>query len=518
MGGADYSSQSQPFSQRKLAGGLNSTSSPTALEDSEASDLQNIDFDITGQFHKRGGYTQLNTTAFNSGAAWNGLYWFEKSDNTKYLLGTCGNKLGVATSLGQTATPFTDRTGALTFTAGNNNLQSFAVMLDTVLGTNGVDLPWQCVGSSNAVVIAGIAGGGSAPTITTAKYVETFSNYTFLANVTVSGTYQGSRIYWSAIDSISSWDAASFRDVNKNDGQVITGVKKLGSSLVIFKRHSIWVAQFTGDSDIPFVFSPTRSTVGAVSGYSIQEVQNGLVFLADDGFYYFDGNNSFKISQRILDTLKTFAVNRYPQVCSVYDNTNNRYISSFSNSAALTNSKQITWDSFNNAFSVFKGINANCFARVYNSGVEQIFFGDYSGFVYQMDNGRTDYPLGVATAIDAYYYTKWFDYGDMVSKKATPQVSIYYEYNTGNLNFVYSFDFEEADSYSQLFSMSSGTSLYGSALYGTGTYAGSGGAVSARHLTGRGKIIRFGFKNSAIGETFAIDGLGMFPNAETNVK
>lgn len=518
MAGADYSSRSQPFSYRKLAGGLNSTSSPTSLEDNESSDLQNIDFDITGQFHKRGGYTQLNTTAFNSGAAWNSLYWFEKSDGTKYLLGTCGSKLGVSTTLSQTATPFTDRTGALTFTAGNNNYQSYATMLDTVLGTNGVDLPWQCVGSSNAVVIAGIAGGGTAPTLTTAKFVEVFSNYTFLANVTSSATYQGSRIHWSAIDSISTWSASDFRDVNKADGQVITGLKKLGSSLVIFKRHSIWVANFTGDSDIPFTFTPTRSTVGAVSGYSIQEVQNGLVFLADDGFYYFDGNNSFKISQRIRTTLETFNVNRYPQACSVYDNTNNRFIVSFTDSGASTHTKQITWDSLNNAFSVLKGLNANCFARVYNSGVEQIFFGDYSGFVYQMDNGANDNPSGVATAIDAYYYTKWFDFGDMLSKKAVPQVSIYYEFNTGTLTFAYSYDFETTDQYTQTFSTSAGASLYGTAVYDTDTYAGSGGTVAPRHLTGRGKVIRFKFANSNLSEMMAIDGFSAFGDAETNIK
>lgn len=513
-----YTTPSQPFSYRQLAGGLNSTSSPTSLEDNESSDLQNIDFDITGQFHKRGGYTQLNTTSFNSGAAWNGLYWFEKSDGTKYLMGSCGNKLGVSTSLVQAATPFTNRTGAVTITAGNNNQTSFATMLDTVLMTNGVDLPYQCVGSSNATIIAGIAGGGTAPTLTTAKYVEVFSNYSFLANVTSAGIYQGSRVHWSSIDSISVWSASDFRDLLKADGQVITGMKKLGDRLVIFKRHSIWVAQFTGDSDLPFTFNQTRSSVGAVSGYSIQEVQNGLVFLADDGFYYFDGNNSYKISQRVRSTLDTFNSNRLAQACSVYDNTNNRYHCSFTMDGDSTHTKQLTWDSLNNAFSINKGLNANCFARVYNSGIEQTFFGDYSGFVYQMDNGANDMPSGVSTAIDAYYYTKWFDFGDMISKKASPQVSIYYEYAAATLTFAYSYDFESTDSYSQTFSTSAGTSLYGSAIYGTSTYAGSGGAVNSRHLTGRGKVVRFKFANSNAGEDMAIDGFAVFANAETNVK
>lgn len=513
MAGAAYSSNSQPFSYRKLAGGLNSTASPTSLEDNESSDLQNIDFDITGQFHKRGGSTLLNTTAFNSGATWNGLYWFEKSDGTKYLMGVCGNKFCESTTLTQTATPFTDRTGVITLTAGNNNQISWATMLDTVIGTNGVDAPFKATGGTNAAVLVGPA------TLTTAKYVETFSNYAFLANVTVGGVYFGSRVYWSNIDSVGTWTASDFRDVMKADGQVITGLKKLGQSLVIFKRHSIWIAQFTGDSDIPFTFSQTPSSVGAVSGYSIQEVQNGLVFLADDGFYYFDGNNSYKISQRVRNTLNSFNNSRFPQCCSVYSNTNNRYISSFSPSADSTHSKQITWDSLNNAFSVYKGLNANCFARVYISGVETLFYGDYSGLVHQMDTGSSDYDTSnAAQAIDCYYYTKWFDFGDMISKKATPQVSIFYEFTTGTMTFAYSYDFEQADSYTQTFSMAAGSSLYGSALYDTDTYAGSGGNVNPRHLTGRGKVVRFKFANANVGEDMIIDGFSVFANAETNVK
>lgn len=518
MAGKDYSSNSVPFSYRENAGGLNSSGAATSLQDNESSKLQNVDFSVLGSFAKRGGYTQLNTTAFNSGAAFNGLYWFEKSDGNKYLLGTCGSKLGVTTSLTQTATPFTDRTGGLIFTAGNNNQQSFATMLDTVLGTNGVDLPWQCVGSANAVVIAGIAGGGTAPTITTAQFVETWSNYAFLANVTSGGTYQGSRIHWSAIDSISSWTASDFRDVAKADGQVITGLKKLGSSLVIFKRRSIWIANFTGDSDIPFVFQPTRSTVGCVSGYSVQEVENGLVFMSDDGLYYFDGNNSFKLTDKVLDTLTTFNQNRFANTTAVYYLTKNRYISSYTLSGNSTHDRNLTWDSHNNAFSLYKGINANCFARVYNSGVEQIYFGDYSGYVYLMNTGSTDNPAGVATAIDFYYYTKWFDYGDLISKKAVPQVAVYFQYANSTLSFAYSYNFEQADSYTQTFTLAGGSSLYGTAVYGTDFYAGSGGGVNKRNLTGRGEVVRFGFKNSTAGEAVSIDGFGAFADAETNVK
>jgi hypothetical protein len=465
-----------------------------------------VDFDKFGSVKKRGGYTAINTTAYNSGATWNGLKWFEKSDGNSYLIGVCGNKLVSATSISQTATPFTDRTGALTLTAGNNNHVSWAIHLDTVLGTNNVDVPFKCVGSSAGDVMTVPTG------LTKAKFVIVFKGYTILANVTVSATAHKSRLYWSAIDSISTWDDADFRGLGINDGQEITGIAVLGESLIVFKNRYIWVGAFTGDSDIPFVFEKARSTVGAIAGWSIQEVENGLVFRSYDGYYYFDGNNSFKISDKITPNLDEFASSRYKDVQSIYYQNKNMYISSETLSGGTSHNRNVVWNSMNNAWSPYTGIAANCFERVFVSGKEYIIFGDYSGYTYLMDNGLTDYPANAATAINGYYYSKWFDYGDMVSKKAVPEMAIYYQYSNSTLTFAYSYNLESADQYSSAFSMSGGYSLYGTAIYDTSTYAGVGGAVKKRNLTGQGRMFRVGFKNNIIGETFTIDGFGAVPH------
>jgi len=404
VAGLDYTTNSVPFAIKKNSGGLNYTSSPINLEDNESSDLLNIDFDKFGSFKKRGGYAQYNTTAFNSGAAWNGLIWFEKSDGNSYLIGTCGDKIAEATNLSPTATPFTDRTNGLTITAGNNNHTSFAIHLDTVLGTNGVDAPWTAAGGAGASAMTVPTG------LTTAKFVIVFSNYTFLFNVTVSGTAHKSRGYWSAIDSISSWSSSDFRDVSKNDGQEVTGVAVMGETLVIFKTRSIWNCFFTGDSDIPFIFRKSRSTVGCISGGSIQEVENGLIFRSSDGYYFYDGNNSFETSHRVKATLDTFASSRFQNVRSAYHIGKNHYISSETVSGTSTHNRNMVWNSYQNSWSTYDGINANCYVRVYSSGEERIYFGDFSGYVYGRDTTSTDYPAGVKTASNAYYYSKLVDF------------------------------------------------------------------------------------------------------------
>lgn len=508
MAGVDYSSNSVSIPFRSNGGGLNSTGSPTSLQDNESSDLLNIDLDKFGSFKKRNGYTALNTSAFNSGATWNGLHFLELSSGTDFLVGTCGNKLAKMDALDGT---FDDITGALTITAGNNNHVSWATHLDTLLGTNNVDVPFIWTGSGN----------GSAMTVpaslTKAKYVNVYANYTTLANVTVGGTLHSSRVYWSAIDSISSWTASDFRDLGKLDGSEITGSKTLGELWIIFKERSIWVGSFTGDSDIPFVFKKSRSSVGAVSGYDIEEVENGLVFHATDGKYFFDGNNSFKVSDRIQTTLDGMNSNRLKDVQGIYYHNKNRYIASFTLSGSSTHDRCITWNSDLNAYSLYKGINANCFARVYASGQERIYFGDYLGFVYRMDTGTDDYPSNVSTPIDAYYYTKWFDYGDLISVKAAYEVKIYHQITSCTLTFAYSYNFESADQYSQTLSLSGGSAVYDTAVYDTDTYANEGGAVKRRDITGQGEVVRFKFANSQAANPFTIDAFACFPHAETNI-
>lgn len=507
MAGLKFSTASVPVGFKKLNGGLNSTAGPLGLEPNEFSSLLNIDFDKFGSFGKRNGYTALNTSAFNSSARWTGLSWFELADGTRYLVGTCGNKLAKMDSLDGT---WDDITGALTITAGN--LTNFAIFRDNLLGTNNQDVPFLWTGTGN----------GSAMTVPTgltkAKAVEVFSSYTFLANVTVSATSYKSRLYWSALDSISSWDSADFNDVYRDDGQTIVAIKTLADRLVIFKERSIHLAFYTGDADVPFRFQKANSPVGCIAQFSVQEVENGLVFLATDGLYYFDGNNSFKISDRINDTIQGYNSVQFSQCCSMYQHDKNRYWLAIPGASASTNNTVIVWDSFNNAFSIYDGMAPSAMTTIYNSGIqERPYWGDYSGFVYRGDTGTDDYPLNVQTAINAYAYTRWMDFDDLCDQKGIPDVYIYYKLQSGILSFSYSYDFNEGDQYTLTFAMNTSTSAYGSAIYGTGTYASSGGAVMRQDLTGRGRSVRFKFSNSTLSQQFRIDGYGTFTHLQTNV-
>lgn len=355
-------------------------------------------------------------------------------------------------------------------------------------------------------------------TLTKAKTVAQFNNYLFLGNCVVSGVTHKSRILWCNIKDDLTWLSTSFIDIGKDDGQQIMRIIVLGDRLVVFKERTIYNVFFTGDADIPFTVQKSQSNVGTVGPWSIQEIENGLVFLSYDGFYYYDSNNSYKISLQIQTTLLAYNATRFSQARSMRQKNKNRYFCSLPSASATNNDVVVVWDWQLNAFSLYGGISVNSMATVYVNGIdERIYFGDYAGFVYRMDTGTDDYPLNVQTAINAYYYTNWKHFDDITDQKGIPNVVVYYQTNNAVITFVYSYDFESADTYTQTFSTATSTSVYGTAVYGTGTYAGIGGAQQRRDLDGRGRVVRMGFKNSNMSETFQIDGIGSLVHLETSV-
>lgn len=403
-----------------------------------------------------------------------------------------------------------DITGALTITP--DAMVDWAVFRDNLLGTNNVNVPFLWTGTGN----------GSAMTVPTgltrAKAVEVFASYTFLGNVTVSGVDFKSRVYWSGFDSIALWDLADFNDVSRDDGQTIVAMKTLADRLVIFKERSIYLCFATGDADIPFKFQKSNSAVGCIAQGSIQEVDNGIVFLASDGIYYFDGNNSFKISDRITRTLREYNNAQFAKATSMYQHDKNRYYLALPGPTQTTNNRVIVWDSFNNALSIYSGMAPSVMETVYEGGTdERVYFGDYSGFVYRADIGLNDNPLGVETAITAYAYTRWQDFEDLCDKKGIPNIYIYFQNQDGILTLTYAYDFEELDQYSLTFQMALPASTYGASNYGLATYSGTGGRQVRKDLTGRGRVVRFGFKNANLNESFRIDGYGTFAHLQTNI-
>lgn len=591
-----FTQQAQNFALFKNNGGLNTTASTLALEDNEASDLQNVDLDLWGAIRKRGGYRHMNPseTEYNSGAVGNGIYYYETASGTDYLLEVFGNQLTYQDDLDGAQH---DVTGAITLTPGQDNQVQWKTYRDTAIGTNNVDAPFKFIksggvattitlnaggtnysvgdliyltgagnggavvkvatlGASNAVATFTLVGGGSGystangittdapesatlgsgctlnvtavtsnaaaltvPTgLTRAKSTEVFFGRFLLANVTVSGVKYGSRIYWSYPGSIDRWWDADWADVERDDGQEITCIKALGDRLVIFKERSIHIAMYTGDTDVPIVLAKTPSNVGCVARDSVQEVNNGLVFLSYDGLYYFDGSNSTKISDKLNYTFKyDVDHNRLEHAQATMYRSKNQYLISLSEASGSQNECTYVWDYYTKGFTRHRGLEVNAITTLNYQNEERIYFVDSNGFAYRYDSGEDDYPLGIQTAIEAYYKTKWFTFGDLVTVKSNLHSVVYLDFASSTLTLGYSFDFDDTDQYQISIPLSTGSETYDSptAIYDTSKYAGSGGFPYRVDMAGRGRTMRMSFYNNALGETFKISGFGISVMPET---
>ena len=352
-----------------------------------------------------------------------------------------------------------------------------------------------------------------------AKYVSQFNNFLFLANVTVDGVYYPTRVYYSELKDDTIWSAANYLEVSKDDGQEITGIRVLSDRLIVYKTRSIYTIFYTGDVDIPFILpggGKTNSPVGCIAPFSIQEVDNGHVFLALDGLYFFDSSNTYKLSYRLDATFAGLNQAGFNRVRSLTQKIKNRYWLAVSNGASNTNDMVIVWDWFNNAFSLYSGINASAMRTLYiASSEERPYFIDYLGYLYRADTGTDDYPAKTKTAINAYYYTNWKSFDDLCDQKGVAHAYIYYQLNAGILSFAYSYNFDIGDQYVSTINMSGNAVLWGNFNWGEVNWSGQGGATIRRDLLGRGRVVRFKFSNNAQGETFRIDGFGALTHLET---
>jgi hypothetical protein len=509
MANIEWTTPSIPYVDVKFNGGLNSTSSPLNLQETESSDLQNIDFDRFGSVLKRNGYICLNTDSAAS-LACNGLYWFVYNlvgVTTRKAVRVFNSKIEKMDDLDGT---WDDITGGVTI--GSSNHCDFATFNNKMFITDTINLPIS-------VAAAGTAGAAGVPAnLTRVKYICPFQNYLFYGNVLVNGVYYPTRVYWSNIRDDTTWDAANWVEVSKDDGQEITGMKVLSNGLVIFKSHSIYNIFFTGDANVPFIMQKSGSAVGCVSFSSIQEVQGGLVFLSHDGFYYYDGTNSQKISDRITKTISEYNTTFFRQTRSLVQYNKNRVWWSFVTGGNTTADRVIVWDYYNNAWSVYTGIYASAMHSFNVDGVdERPYFSDYTGRVYRADFGLDDYPANTATAISAYYWTNWKHFGDAVNQKGIPHIYVYYEINNATMSFSYAYNFESGETYTRTFRTYEATSLWDRARWDSSLWVGGGGAIQRLDLTGRGRVVRFRFANATLSETFKIDAIGAWIHLETHV-
>lgn len=208
--------------------------------------------------------------------------------------------VGTPTSIFQNDGPdYTNVSRATAYATTSKNSWEFTQWGNDIIATNFDDL--MQVITMGSPPFADLAG--SPPR---AKHVATVQNFLVVGNTNdpIDGN-QPQRVRWAGIGTTTSWSVdpatqADFQDLRNNGGQIqkIVG----GEYGLILQEKSIVKMYYVG-APLVFQFDLLEDNRGCIAPNSVVKVGNNIAYLADDGFYVFDGQQSIPISEgKIVDT------------------------------------------------------------------------------------------------------------------------------------------------------------------------------------------------------------------------
>lgn len=184
------------------------------------------------------------------------------------------------------------------YTTPTDDYWEFVQWGETVIGVNGVngDAPQQIsLGGANFVNLT-----GSPPK---ARHAAVINNFVVLGNISDSAVGV-QRVRWSAINNANSWtqDAATLADYQDllGDGGWIQKIVGGENGGYVMQEHAIWRMTFVG-SPLIFQFDKVKSGIGVFAPQSVVSIQGMIFFLANDGFYMFDGSSISPIGLNKVD-------------------------------------------------------------------------------------------------------------------------------------------------------------------------------------------------------------------------
>jgi hypothetical protein len=212
------------------------------------------------------------------------------------------------------------------YTTGADDFWSFTQFGNFVIATNFADAV-QVFELGVSTLFADL--GGSPPK---AKYVATVREFVMFAYLDESGTVDPFGVRWSANGDHTSYptvgaDAAiavqSDRVTLESQFGFITGMTTglQGGDVVIYQKRGLTRGLFTG-SPFFFTFDQIEGSRGTDAPNSIVEIGGYNFYLAEDGFYAFDGVNSVPIgAQKVDRTLFSTISSDFNQVFGTADPT-----------------------------------------------------------------------------------------------------------------------------------------------------------------------------------------------------
>jgi len=151
--------------------------------------------------------------------------------------------------------------------------------------------------------------GGSPPQ---AKHVAVINNFVMLGNIDdATDGVVPNRVHWCAIDDPTDWPTIGSSDAaqkqsdrqdlpNGNSVEAITGAIG-GVDGAVFMRNSVYRVNYEG-SPLVFSFTEVERGRGTLAGKSVVNVGPFAFYLAEQGFFSFNGTTSTPIGSQKVDS------------------------------------------------------------------------------------------------------------------------------------------------------------------------------------------------------------------------
>lgn len=184
-----------------------------------------------------------------------------------------------------------------------------------------------------------------------AKFIITHKDKVVLGNIEA----YPSRIMWSGggvnIDKFNWRYGGGYVDIDKDSGDIITGIIEFQDAIVVFKERSVWQVTLaaSGEVVIPTVKLVVRG-IGCVSHRTIKHVENDVFYLSRKGVYTLGNEANFlasvlrtnEISAKVRPVFQTLTPAQLSQAAAVYQD--NKYRLAYPSAGQSMNDKEIIYD------------------------------------------------------------------------------------------------------------------------------------------------------------------------------
>jgi len=375
--------------------GVDYSTPPHELHPNALADASNVLPDASGLPTGRNGSVKLNSTSL--AARITSVHEFRSGTATRDILASYSTIVGVYNSgTGEFVSKITGLT--------SNKMFQWANFAGKAIGVNeGTDAPQYWTDDSNKGDLAGSPPVGRTVT-------EWSNRLWFGGDSTNVAMLTGSALN-DPTDYATAGAAGYVAQTIGDSKDPITGIFGFFDLLLVGKRNNIYKVSGAPATDasslsIEPLYSKSSDNVGFTSPWAITQVGNDVIFLDGFDIKRLSGIQEFgdveyaSIIPHFSDYLKSIADQDYLQYTHFYHYKKKQQIWVSIPTGAATRyvfvlDYRFTRETGRYAFYPMGGLTVVCFGGVENGEVEDIYYGDGTGYAHQLDTGNDDNGVAV---------------------------------------------------------------------------------------------------------------------------